>query len=233
MLPKLDRARYALGMSRPYRGQAADARSADRRARLIRAGVDLVGTHGVSAMTMRAVCREAELSQKFFYESFTDTDDLLREVYRSTFEQARQVIATAGDSAADVATRTRAGVAAAARLVQDDPRISRILLVEPIADLRLRHFVRDTVGAMGGLTAPTGGADTAATARVKMQYATMFGAIISLFIEWTEGNLGADVDAFVDHVSTMLLSSPLLNDAAQAVPPAGPPGVRADGPPQR
>lgn len=223
MLPELHRARYAHGMSRPYRGQAADARSADRRARLIQAGVDLVGTHGVTAMTMRAVCREAELSQKFFYESFTDTDDLLREVYRSTFEHARQVIEAADDSAADRTSRTRAGVAAAAQLVKDDPRICRILLVEPIADLRLRHFVRDTVSAMSGFTAPPGDAGTAATARVKMQYATVFGAIISLFIEWTEGNLGSDRDAFVDHVSTMLLSSPLFDNAVQVVPSTGQP----------
>ena len=210
-------------MSRPYRGQAADARSAERRARLIRAGVDLVGTRGVTAMTMRAVCREAELSQKFFYESFTDTDELLREVYRSTFEHARQVIAAAGDSTADLTSRTRAGVAAAAQLVSDDPRICRILLVEPIADLSLRHFVRDTVGAMSGVQAPNDEADTAATARLKMQYATVFGAIISLFIEWTEGNLGSDRDAFVDHVSIMLVSSPLFDDSIQPVPSTGQP----------
>lgn len=210
-------------MSRPYRGQAAEARSADRRARLIQAGADLVGTEGVAAMTMRAVCREAELSQKFFYESFTDTDDLLREVYRSTFERARQVIYTAADPHADLPARTRAGVGAAAQLVKDDPRICRILLVEPIADLRLRHFVRDAVGAMSGLTAPTDRADTVAAARVKMQYATAFGAIISLFIEWTEGNLGSDHDVFVDHVSAMLLSSPLFDSAVQAVPSTGQP----------
>ncbi|MGV0781526.1 TetR/AcrR family transcriptional regulator [Mycolicibacterium sp. XJ775] len=210
-------------MSRPYRGQAAEARSADRRARLIQAGADLVGTQGVAAMTMRAVCREAELSQKFFYETFTDTDDLLREVYRSTFEHARQVIYAAADPDADLPTRIRAGVGAAAQLVEEDPRICRILLVEPIADLRLRHFVRDAVGAMTGLTAPTDRAGTVAAARVKMQYATVFGAIISLFIEWTEGNLGSDHDVFVDHVSGMLLSSPLFDNAVQAVPSTGQP----------
>ncbi|MEV0669183.1 TetR family transcriptional regulator [Mycobacterium sp. NPDC050441] len=210
-------------MSRPYRGQAAETRSADRRARLLQAGVDLVGTQGVTAMTMRAVCREADLSQKFFYESFTDTDDLLREVYRSTFEHSRQVIDAASKSAADLASRTRAGVAAAAQLVQADPRICRILLVEPIADLRLRRFVRDTVSAMGGFRAPNDDADTAAAARVKMQYATVFGAIISLFIEWTEGNLGSDHDVFVDHVTTMLLSSQALNDAVQVAPSTGQP----------
>lgn len=174
-------------------------------------------------MTMRAVCREAELSQKFFYESFTGTDDLLREVYRSTFEQARRVINAAGDPEADLTSRTRTAVDAAAQLVRDDPRFCRILLVEPIADLTLRQFVRDTIGTMtmGGLTAPTG----STAARAKMQYATVFGAIISLFIEWTEGNLGSDQEAFVDHVTTMLLSSPLFGGrgAVQAVPSAGHP----------
>ena len=76
---------------------------------------------------------------------------------------------------------------------------------------------------MSGLTAPTDGSDTAATARVKMQYATVFGAIISLFIEWTEGNLGSDREAFVDHVSTMLLSSPLFDNGVQVVPSTGQP----------
>ncbi len=215
MLPELDAARYARGMSRPYRGLAADARSADRRARLLRAAVDLVGTQGVAAMTMRAVCREASLSQKFFYESFTDTDDLLHEVYRSTFEHARRAINAADDPAADLPTRTLAGVRAAAQLVTDDPRICRILLVEPIADLRLRKFVRDSIGSMtpAGVRVPIGGADAQSSARAKMQYATVFGAIISLFIEWTEGNLGSDREAFAEHVTTMLLSSPLFNEA--------------------
>ncbi|MGV0806593.1 hypothetical protein [Mycolicibacterium setense] len=46
-------------------------------------------------------------------------------------------------------------------------------------------------------------------ATVKMHYATVFGAIISLFLEWTEGNLGDDRAKFVDHVTAVLDSSPL------------------------
>ncbi|CAM2933150.1 hypothetical protein BST27_12030 [Mycobacterium intermedium] len=179
----------------------------------MQAGIELVGSGGVAAMTMRAVCREAQLSQKFFYESFTDTDDLLRELYRTAFHRARAVIenaAAAGTDVGDPAARIRAGVDAAARLVKDDPRVCRILLVEPIADLTLRHFVRDSIFAM--ITNPLDAAGpTLAPAedpvRTKMRYATVFGSIISLFLEWTEGNLGDDRDAFVDHVTDVLLST--------------------------
>ncbi|GAB3010462.1 TetR family transcriptional regulator [Mycobacterium bourgelatii] len=179
----------------------------------MQAGIELVGVGGVTAMTMRAVCREAQLSQKFFYESFTDTDDLLREVYRSTFHRARTVIesaAASGEDETDSTERMRAGVDAAARLVKDDPRVCRILLVEPIADLTLRHFVRDSIFAM--ITNPMAAthptlAPAEDSVRSKMRYATVFGSIISLFLEWTEGNFGDDRDAFVDHVTDVLLST--------------------------
>lgn len=193
-------------MSRPYGGRVAAARSADRRERLIQAGVELMGSHGVGAMTMRAVCREAALSQKFFYESFTDTDDLLRVVYLHVLDRAEHAIVTATAGHRDRRAVTRCGVDAAAQLVREDPRICRILLIEPIADLSLRKFVRDRLTRM--VAASVASRDSIPP-RVKMQYATVFGALISLFIEWTEGNLGEDRAAFVEHVTDTVLSSPL------------------------
>jgi AcrR family transcriptional regulator len=192
-------------VSRPYRGRAPEARLTERRDRLVEAGIELVGTCGVSAMTMRAVCREAQLSQRFFYESFTDTGDLLREVYRTTFLRARAVIDTAVAQATDRTAKTRAGVDAAAQLVKDDPRVCRILLVEPVADLDLRQFVRDTIVAM---IWPGTGAKVDDSTAAKMRYASAFGAIISLFLEWTEGNLGDERAAFVDHVTALIASLP-------------------------
>ena len=51
---------------------------------------------------------------------------------------------------------------------------------------------------------------------LKMHYATMFGALISLFLEWTEGNLGDDRAAFVDHVIAVLSASPLSDSPLSA-----------------
>lgn len=171
--------------------------------------MELVGTQGVAAMTMRAVCREAGLSQKFFYESFTDTDQLLHAVYRAALDVARHAVDESDSPATDLPSQMRQRVDAAARLVREDPRICRILLIEPVADLRLRRYVRETLAATF-----RGGADD--NPRIKMHYATTFGAIISLFVEWTEGNLGEDRAAFVDHVTDLLSSSPLAERVAAA-----------------
>ncbi|MEU1208663.1 TetR family transcriptional regulator [Nocardia sp. NPDC005825] len=194
-------------MSRSYGGRSTDDRVADRRLRLIQAGTAIVGTEGVAALGMRAVCRAAGLSQKFFYESFADIDDLLHAVYVAALVRLEEAIRPA------MGARDLAGLFdAAARLMESDPRICRILLMEPVADARLRRYVRDTLpaittAALGDLVA--GSPDDPA---IRMQFSALFGAIISLFVEWTEGSLGADRAAFVKHVSTV---------ATQLVPQLG------------
>ena len=77
--------------------------------------------------------------------------------------------------------------------------------MEPVADLDLRQFVRDTIVAM---IRPAAGARVDESTPAKMRYATAFGAIISLFLEWTEGNLGDDRAAFVDHVTALITALP-------------------------
>ncbi|MEE3853137.1 TetR/AcrR family transcriptional regulator [Gordonia sp. LSe1-13] len=191
-------------MSRPYRKLPPQIRAADRRAKLISAGVELVGTQGVSAMTMRAVCREAGLSQKFFYESFADTDALLHEVYNGTLRRVRDLVDEAATGGEGDWVRRRAGVDAAARLVAEDPRVCRILFVEPVADVRLRRYVRRSILALISADSDRSAVENGVTVASKLRYATLFGSLISLFIEWSEGNLGTDRAVFVDHVMAQL-----------------------------
>ncbi|MEV6217289.1 TetR/AcrR family transcriptional regulator [Nocardia sp. NPDC051833] len=198
-------------MSRSYGGQTAEGRAADRRARLIDVGVDMVGTQGVSALGMRSVCRAAGLSQRFFYESFADTDGLLHAVYQAALSRLEEAVAPAA------ASGDLHGVfEAAARLMEADPRICRILLIEPVADARLRGYVRETIPAitlavLGDRV--TGSPDDPG---VRMRFSALFGALISLFVEWTEGSLGTDRDAFATHVTAV--ATQLLSE----VSPAGP-----------
>jgi len=52
-----------------------------RRDELVAAGVGLLGGEAGPALTVRAVCREASLTERYFYESFTDRDEFVRAVY--------------------------------------------------------------------------------------------------------------------------------------------------------
>ncbi|HEY0227294.1 MAG TPA: TetR family transcriptional regulator [Mycobacterium sp.] len=71
---------------RDYDGKTADERVAERRARLIDAGLEVFGEHGYAGTSIRAVLRQSGLRDRYFGESFPDLDSLLAAVYDQLFE---------------------------------------------------------------------------------------------------------------------------------------------------
>lgn len=61
-----------------WSGVPLQDRQALRRDELVSAGVALLGSEGGPALTVRAVCRAAGLTERYFYESFADRDEFVR-----------------------------------------------------------------------------------------------------------------------------------------------------------
>jgi AcrR family transcriptional regulator len=66
---------------RRYGGQTTDERRAERRERLLDAGLELFGTLGFAATTIEAICAQARLNPRYFYEQFHSREELLGAVY--------------------------------------------------------------------------------------------------------------------------------------------------------
>lgn len=77
---------------RVYGGENPAERTARRRQRFMDAGLQVFGTTGYRAATVRMLCKEAELTDRYFYESFDTTEDLLIAVYRQQFDQLQQAV---------------------------------------------------------------------------------------------------------------------------------------------
>ena len=69
---------------RDYDGKTAAERIAERRERLIDAGVELFGERGYAATSIRSVLSQSGLRDRYFGESFADLDSLLAAVYAPT-----------------------------------------------------------------------------------------------------------------------------------------------------
>ena len=54
---------------RAYGGTPADVRIRERREKLLAAAYEIIGTRGFRAATVRAVCAESGLSQRYYYEA--------------------------------------------------------------------------------------------------------------------------------------------------------------------
>lgn len=60
--------------ARSYGGKTAAERAAERRDRLVEATITLLDREGADGTTMTAICAEAKLTERYFYESFESRD---------------------------------------------------------------------------------------------------------------------------------------------------------------
>jgi len=79
---------------RIYAGESAAERQARQRQQFMDAGLELFGTVGYRATSVRALCRQAGLTDRYFYKNFSDTEALLAAVYRASLDALEaQVVA--------------------------------------------------------------------------------------------------------------------------------------------
>jgi len=197
-------------MSSPTRwaGVPIKDRRAERRVLLVDAAFRLFGDGGEAAVSVRSVCRECGLNTRYFYESFSDTDDLLGAVYDEVSAQlgaeVRAAIEQAGES---LRARTRAGIAAVLGFSSADQRRGRLLFTDARANPVLaarraatQDLLREGVLTEGWRLNP--GSDPVAA---EVGAAMYTGAMAELAQQWLAGHLGDDLDRVVDYALNLVL----------------------------
>lgn len=119
---------------RTYGGETAADRGARRRRQLLDAGLEIFGTQGYRAATVRGICRAAHVADRNFYEEFETTEDLLLAVYDECTDRLRSAAADAIGRApdADLAEIARVGLDAFLGVIEDDPRLGRVVWLEVV-----------------------------------------------------------------------------------------------------
>ncbi|OLF18997.1 TetR/AcrR family transcriptional regulator [Actinophytocola xanthii] len=119
---------------RTYGGRSAADRRAERRERLLDAGLDLFGTSGYAAASIEKLCTHAGVSTRNFYEEFASREDLLMALHDRIVEQAFQAVVSALSEGADapLARRFELAVRAFVTTTASDPRWARLAYVEII-----------------------------------------------------------------------------------------------------
>lgn len=172
-------------------------RAEERRQRLIDAGYQLIGTEGAAATTVRAVCREAELSRNYFYENFSGREELLIAVADRLVAQMRAFV-EAAPPADNLEERLVGVFDAAATYLEQDPRRVRIIFREFVADETLREHTNQTVPvffaviaahfghALDGLVVEADHPEQFAIAALQI-----YGAVSATYLGWLEGRVVA------------------------------------------
>jgi AcrR family transcriptional regulator len=118
---------------RSFKGMSLEVRQAERRERLMEAGLQAYGTLGYFSVTVRDVCLEAKLTERYFYESFKNSGALFDAIYMRLVEDLQQQILTAVmQGAPEPKEMVKLGLTAFFNRLSNDQRVTRILFIDAI-----------------------------------------------------------------------------------------------------
>lgn len=116
---------------RTYRGLNAGERVQERRARLIEAGIALYGSAGYHATSVKAICLQAGLTERYFYESFSNSDALLCACCEQAMDAQRKSARKAYEAVShDPEAAIQAMADSYCRLLAANPDAARLSLFE-------------------------------------------------------------------------------------------------------
>lgn len=151
---------------------------------------------------MRAVCRRANLTDRYFYESFASRDELLDVLYRQIADDFLGPMTAF--AVADDASRDRALSEALVDKVLEDPRKSRLFLVEPYSSTGLGQTTIAVMPAFTRLIQDHLFDRIEDPVRRRLAAVTMASGNAGMFSAWLNGSLRATRTEIVDHLVAML-----------------------------
>jgi len=77
----------ASSRERQFKGLSLSERKLARRTKLIEAGIEAYGTQGFFSVTVKDICREAGLTERYFYESFKKSEQLFQTIFLQLIEE--------------------------------------------------------------------------------------------------------------------------------------------------
>jgi len=179
-----------------WSGVPIEDRQALRRDGLVAAGVTLLGGERGPALTVRAVCREAGLTERYFYESFSDRDEFVRAVYDDVCTRAMAALTSA--------TTAREAVERFVALMVDDPVRGRVLLlapeVEPVLVRSGAEWMPSFIELLQRQLTTIGD-----PALQNMVATGLIGALTALFTAYLDRRLTATREQFIDYCVAILL----------------------------
>jgi AcrR family transcriptional regulator len=119
---------------RTYGGRSAADRRAERRERLLEAGLQLFGTEGYAGTSIEKLCTHAGVSTRNFYEEFQAREDLLIALHARANEHSFAAVQAAFEGACDapLAVRFELAVRTFIQTMAADARLARVAYVEMI-----------------------------------------------------------------------------------------------------
>ncbi len=194
------------GSQNIYGGRTLEQRMAERRRRFIDAAIEIWGNEGWAAVTMRRVCSDAGLIDRYFYESFADRDALLVAAWDQIRDETIAAIVTnvREQRSSHPLAVLRSVISTFVANIEADRRRWRIQFAEHTGSAALearrraglQHFTGLFISLAGPLLKPN-----VDETDLRLSTLMALGGFVVLISAWHEGVVDADAKRIVDQAT--------------------------------
>ena len=189
---------------RSYGGKTGGERTAERRARLIDATIDVLSGSGEAHATMTAVCAAAGLTERYFYESFAGLDDAKLAALDSVCQEILALATAKVEETVDQSpeARVHAVMAAFVQWVNEAPAKARVAVIHASANPRMRARRSELLAAFADFVAREAvelyGDDAWPMERARVHGLVYIAGFAELVASWLSGDVKLTGDELVE-----------------------------------
>lgn len=133
---------------RQFKGLSLTERKQLRREKLIEAGIQAYGTHGFFSVTVKDICNEAKLTERYFYESFKKSEQLFQTIFLKQIDELQHNVMHAIMQASGHSEKMiDAGLTALLTTLKDNPKMARIIYIDAmlVQELHNQATIQETM----------------------------------------------------------------------------------------
>lgn len=186
-----------------WQGKTAEERQQLRRGQLLEAALDLVETGGMGALGVRAICRQARLTERYFYESYDSLNDLIGDIYDSVQTEGYQAMQEAMMEVDAGMPAAEAAISSFVEFLTDDPRRAKVFLMEvnmagaigPQLQRRLERNKSLFVTLLQGVSR-----QDVDPVDLELSATALMGSQTRILLAWTSGSINVSKERVIQHL---------------------------------
>ena len=142
---------------RSFKGLSPSERKTIRYEKLIQAGIKIYGTRGFFATTVKDICLEAQLTERYFYESFKKSEQLFQTVFLQLIDELQNNIKNASIPYTHQPKKMiEASLDALLTTLYNNPNMARIIYIDAILvqELHKQTTIQETMARFDRMLHP-------------------------------------------------------------------------------
>ncbi|HET8705785.1 MAG TPA: TetR/AcrR family transcriptional regulator [Pseudomonadales bacterium] len=200
---------------RQYQGESAEARVETRRRQLLDTAYDAIASEEWKGMSIGRLCQLAGLNKRYFYESFTDLEELpavlIEELSSDLINRSFNTVLRVTAQGLSTALVARHVLQTLVEFFTDDPRRTKILFSDVVYSASIKLKRKDAIANLATALSAyghyhyEGGKRTDPIA--SLTSAMLIGGTIEAIESWLNGGIAMTREQLIDDLAALWLAN--------------------------